>query len=75
MVLDPLSALSVASNVVQCVEYSGALISRAVELYRSSIGLLGSEINIETGKCAGDGKHGLKRFKTVERDGAVYVVV
>jgi nitrite reductase (NADH) small subunit len=35
----------------------------------------GWEFNIETGKCAGDGKHGLKRFKTVERDGAVYVVV
>ena len=35
----------------------------------------GWEFNIETGKCAGDGKHGLKRFKTVERDGDVYVVV
>jgi nitrite reductase (NADH) small subunit len=35
----------------------------------------GWEFNIETGKCAGDGKHGLKRFKTVERDGAIYVVV
>jgi nitrite reductase (NADH) small subunit len=35
----------------------------------------GWEFNIETGKCAGDGKHGLKRFKTVERDGAIYVVI
>jgi nitrite reductase (NADH) small subunit len=35
----------------------------------------GWEFNIETGKCAGDGKHGLKRFKIAERDGAVYVVI
>lgn len=35
----------------------------------------GWEFNIETGKCAGDGKHGLKRFEAIERDGAVYVVV
>jgi len=35
----------------------------------------GWEFNIETGKCAGDGKHGLKRFQAIERDGAIYVVV
>jgi nitrite reductase (NADH) small subunit len=35
----------------------------------------GWEFNIETGKCAGDGRHGLKRFKTVERDGAIYVLI
>jgi nitrite reductase/ring-hydroxylating ferredoxin subunit len=35
----------------------------------------GWEFNIETGRCAGDGKHGLKRFEAVERDGAIYVVV
>jgi len=40
MVLDALSALGVAGNVVQFVQFSGSLISRAVELYRSSTGLL-----------------------------------
>jgi nitrite reductase/ring-hydroxylating ferredoxin subunit len=35
----------------------------------------GWEFNIETGRCAGDGKHGLRRFKVLERDGDVYVVL
>jgi nitrite reductase/ring-hydroxylating ferredoxin subunit len=35
----------------------------------------GWEFNIETGRCAGDGRHSLKRFEVVERDGHVYVVV
>ena len=47
--------------------------SRAGEMLRCP--WHGWEFDIETGKCAGDGKHGLKRFKTVERDGNVYVVV
>ncbi|KAL9078934.1 MAG: hypothetical protein Q9157_002158 [Trypethelium eluteriae] len=40
MILDPLSALGVAGNIVQFVQFSGELVSRAVELYRSSTGLL-----------------------------------
>jgi nitrite reductase (NADH) small subunit len=35
----------------------------------------GWEFNIETGRCAGDGKHGLKRFQTLEREDGIYVVV
>lgn len=35
----------------------------------------GWEFNIETGRCAGDGKHGLRMFKIVERDNDVYVVI
>jgi nitrite reductase/ring-hydroxylating ferredoxin subunit len=35
----------------------------------------GWEFNIETGRCAGDGRHGLKRFPAIERGGDVYVVV
>lgn len=35
----------------------------------------GWEFSIETGRCAGDGKHGLRRFKVLERDGDVYVVL
>ena len=35
----------------------------------------GWEFNIETGKCAGDGKHSIRKFKVVERDGDIYVVV
>jgi nitrite reductase/ring-hydroxylating ferredoxin subunit len=35
----------------------------------------GWEFNVETGKCAGDGKHGLRKFDVIERDGAIYVVV
>jgi nitrite reductase/ring-hydroxylating ferredoxin subunit len=35
----------------------------------------GWEFNMETGRCAGDGKHSLKRFDVVERGGDVYVTV
>ncbi|MEW6452354.1 MAG: Rieske (2Fe-2S) protein [Pseudomonadota bacterium] len=35
----------------------------------------GWEFNIETGRCAGDGKHRLRRYEVRERDGDVYVVV
>lgn len=33
----------------------------------------GWEFNIETGRCAGDGKHALRRFEVVEKDDGVYV--
>lgn len=35
----------------------------------------GWEFDIETGKCAGDGAVGLRRFTAVERDANVYVIV
>lgn len=35
----------------------------------------GWEFNIATGRCAGDGKHGLKRFHVIERDGGIYVSI
>lgn len=35
----------------------------------------GWEFNVETGACAGDGKHKLRRFEVIERDGKVYVKV
>lgn len=33
----------------------------------------GWEFDVESGRCAGDGKHGLRTFPVIERDGAVYV--
>jgi nitrite reductase (NADH) small subunit len=35
----------------------------------------GWEFNIETGRCAGDGRHGLTRFAAIERPDGIYVVV
>jgi nitrite reductase (NADH) small subunit len=35
----------------------------------------GWEFNIATGHCAGDGKHALKRYRVLERDNGIYVVV
>ncbi|QDM20777.1 Rieske 2Fe-2S domain-containing protein [Tardiphaga sp. vice154] len=35
----------------------------------------GWEFNVETGRCADDGKHGLRKFAIVEREGDIYVVV
>ncbi len=35
----------------------------------------GWEFNVETGASAADGKHKLKRYKTIEKEGDVYVVV
>ncbi|MGF7158847.1 nitrite reductase/ring-hydroxylating ferredoxin subunit [Rhodoligotrophos appendicifer] len=35
----------------------------------------GWEFDIQTGRCAGDGKHALRRFKTIERDEGIYVVL
>jgi nitrite reductase/ring-hydroxylating ferredoxin subunit len=34
----------------------------------------GWEFDIQTGRCAGDGKHALRRFETTERNGAIYVL-
>jgi nitrite reductase (NADH) small subunit len=35
----------------------------------------GWEFNVETGRCAGDGKHAVRKFDVVEREGDIYVVV
>ena len=35
----------------------------------------GWEFNIGTGRCAGDGKHALKRYQVIEHDNGIYVVV
>jgi nitrite reductase (NADH) small subunit len=35
----------------------------------------GWEFNIATGRCAGDGKLALKRYRVLERDNGIYVVV
>jgi nitrite reductase (NADH) small subunit len=35
----------------------------------------GWEFNVVTGRCAGDGKHSLHRYPTVERNHDVYVIV
>ena len=35
----------------------------------------GWEFNVETGLCAGDGKHALRRFPVTEKDGKIYVTV
>jgi len=35
----------------------------------------GWEFHVETGRCAGDGKHAIRKFDIVEREGEIYVVV
>lgn len=35
----------------------------------------GWEFNVETGRCAGDGRHALRKYKVVERNDEIYVVV
>ena len=48
MVLDPFSALSLASNIVQFVDYGGRLVSKSVELYKSAIGEATENIDLES---------------------------
>jgi nitrite reductase/ring-hydroxylating ferredoxin subunit len=35
----------------------------------------GWEFDVGTGRCAGDGKHALRRYRVVERNDEIYVVV
>jgi nitrite reductase (NADH) small subunit len=35
----------------------------------------GWEFNIATGRCAGDGRHALKRYQVIENNNAIYVIV
>jgi hypothetical protein len=45
--MDPLSALSVAGTIVQFVDYGTKLLSNARELYRSSVGTLDANNELE----------------------------
>jgi hypothetical protein len=38
--MDPLSALSLAGNIIQFIDFGGKLLSSARELYKSSVGVL-----------------------------------
>jgi hypothetical protein len=46
--MDPLTSLTVAAKVAQLADFSGSLVSRSVELYRSSEGALADLMDIET---------------------------
>jgi hypothetical protein len=46
--MDPLSALSVAANVVQFVGYGINIVSKGNQLYKSSDGALGENVQLET---------------------------
>jgi nitrite reductase/ring-hydroxylating ferredoxin subunit len=35
----------------------------------------GWEFDVATGRCAGDGRHSLKKYPVSERDGGIYVIV
>lgn len=45
--LDPLTALAIAGNIVQFVEFSGKIISGRSELFQSSTGVLKSNEALE----------------------------
>lgn len=46
--MDPLTAIGLAGNVVQFVDFCGKLVSKSVEIYRSREGVLREIIDIET---------------------------
>jgi len=48
MVLDPFTALSLASNVVQLIGFAGTIVSQSMQLYRSSNGALGENVELQT---------------------------
>ena len=47
MVLDPLTALGVASNAVQLVEFSSRIVSRGHKIYKSADGTLVENLELE----------------------------
>ena len=47
MVLDPLTALGVASNAVQLVEFSSRIVSRGQKIYKSNSGTLAESLELE----------------------------
>jgi protein-arginine kinase activator protein McsA len=46
--MEPLAIIALVGNVVQFVEFSGRLIAKSTELYRSSEGALAENIDAET---------------------------
>ena len=47
MVLDPLTALGVASNAVQLIEFSSRIVSRGHQIYKSADGTLAKNLKLE----------------------------
>jgi hypothetical protein len=47
MVLDPFTAIGLAGNIVQFVDYSSKLISSTYEIYKSSTGSSGNQVYLE----------------------------
>jgi hypothetical protein len=45
--MDPVTAVGLVSSIVQLVEFSGQLISKSVQLYRSADGALAENLDIE----------------------------
>ena len=45
--MDPLSALGLASNIIQITEFTGKLISQSKEIYRSADGTLSEHAILE----------------------------
>jgi len=45
--MDPLTVVSLVGNIVQFVDFSGKLLSNAVELYRSPVGTLAAHHELE----------------------------
>lgn len=46
--LDPLTSLSIASSVIQFVDYSTKLVSKAKEIRKSSNGVLSENLEVES---------------------------
>ena len=45
--MEPLAVIGLVGNIVQFVDFSGRLVSKSAEIYRSSEGTLAENINIE----------------------------
>ena len=48
MVVDPFSALGLASNIVQFVDFCSKIVSRSVEQYQSVLGLAAQQAHLES---------------------------
>lgn len=69
MNMDPLSALSVASNVVQLVEFSAKLVSERQKIYKSAEGTVAENEEAETvtqdlNRLSDNLRHSLKNSQT-----------
>ncbi len=45
--MDPLTSLSLASNVIQIVDFSTQLVSKGYKIYKSADGTLAENVDIE----------------------------